>query len=122
MRSVIEDLDAAGIRIVSCGILEASGRPQTSLTKTLASHAMIHSAEGELFRNAIIAASQQLQVPVTAVKQRDLTACVKTKLGIDHADLMRRVNGMRASLGPPWTQDEKLASVAAWLSLVSRPR
>jgi hypothetical protein len=31
--------------------------------------------------------------------------------------LKRRVAGFGKSLGPPWSQDEKFATLGAWLSL-----
>ena len=33
------------------------------------------------------------------------------------ADLQQLIDGLGKSLGPPWRQDEKLASMAAWIAL-----
>ena len=33
------------------------------------------------------------------------------------AELMRRVTALGGALGSPWSQDEKFATLAAWLAL-----
>src|ERR1700719_3212255 len=50
---VVEELGARGYRIVGAAVLLASGRPLPSLGKILASHPLIHTAEGEFFRDAV---------------------------------------------------------------------
>src|SRR5207249_7222949 len=39
-----------GVKLTRCGLLLASGRALPELDKILASHALIHTADGELFR------------------------------------------------------------------------
>src|SRR5262249_46870857 len=39
---------------IACGIGISSGRPVGTLETTLASHAAIHTAEGEFFRDAVV--------------------------------------------------------------------
>src|SRR5229473_5873212 len=46
-----------GVKLTRCGLLLASGRPLPALERILASHALIHTADGELFREAIVHAS-----------------------------------------------------------------
>jgi hypothetical protein len=36
-------------------------------------------------------------------------------------DLTRRMVELGRSLGAPWSQDEKLATLVAWLALASKP-
>ena len=56
-----------GYRIVGCWVvLLASGRPLPALAKILVSHPLIHTAEGEFFRQAASKGCEDLQIPVTA--------------------------------------------------------
>jgi hypothetical protein len=85
-------------------ILFASGRPLPDLAAILRSHALIHTAEGEFFREVLVSACQQCGLQVMRIKERDLPDNpLVTELG--------------RSLGPPWRQDEKRASLAAWAAL-----
>jgi hypothetical protein len=85
-------------------ILFASGRPLPDLAAILRSHALIHTAEGQFFREILVSACEQCGLPVTQIKERDLPDNpLATELG--------------RSLGPPWRQDEKRASLAAWAAL-----
>ena len=59
LRAVIDDLRASGHDVIGCGIVLASGRPATTLAATLASHALIHTAEGELFREVLVQAGER---------------------------------------------------------------
>jgi hypothetical protein len=38
---------------------------------------------------------------------------------LDAADLQQQITELGRSLGPPWRQDEKLASLAAWIALAA---
>ncbi len=66
---VVRELDGRHYRIVGCAVLLASGRPLPSLSNILASHALIHTAEGEFFRNAVGKACEGLKISVTANKR-----------------------------------------------------
>src|SRR6195256_1261659 len=48
-----------GVKLTRCGLLLASGRPLPVLEKILASHALIHTADGELFREALLHESKR---------------------------------------------------------------
>jgi len=115
--AVVDEVREKGYAVVSAGILAASGRPLTTLEATLASHALIHTAEGELFRNALIEACEQLKLAVTKVSERELYARAETQLGLPFGELRRRVAELGRPLGPPWGQDQKHAALVAWLAL-----
>jgi hypothetical protein len=42
------------------------------------------------------------------------------ELGLQPEEIRRRLADLGVGLGPPWTQDEKLASLIAWTSLARR--
>ena len=117
LRAVIRDLRNRSHDVAGCGILLSSGRPATTLAATLASHALIHTAEGELFRDALIRASKYCHLAVTAVRERELYARAAAELRVHADELPGRLTELGRPIGPPWRQDEKHAALVAWLAL-----
>ena len=120
LRSMVEDLRQLGHGVSGCGLLLASGRPLPPLEKILASHPLLHTAEGELFRDALRAACRECGLPVTAIKERELFSQAAADLRLPSERIERHVADMGKGIGPPWRQDQKFAAVAAWLALRSR--
>jgi hypothetical protein len=118
LRGMIGHLNENGYRAIGSGILQASGRPATTLAATLASHAMIHTAEGEHFRQAVACASEQCDLPVTRVKERELYARAEAGLALPANEVAATIARLGKTVGPPWRQDEKLAALIAWLVVV----
>jgi hypothetical protein len=113
------ELRRQGAGRIACGILQSSARPLPSFAAVLASHALVHTAEGELFRDALATAAAGQGLPVLRVKERELLDRCRARLGVAAGDLERHLAGLGRTLGPPWRQDEKLATLAAWLALAS---
>jgi hypothetical protein len=113
------DLQKQGVNLTRCGLLLASGKPLPTLEKTLASHTLIHTADGELFREAILDASGRCGPKSTCIKERELLECTGKAFRFKPAALMRRVTELGRVLGSPWSQDEKFATLAAWLALAA---
>jgi hypothetical protein len=118
----VAQLRQKGYDVVGCGVLLSSGGSASTLESTLASHALIHTAEGELFRNAIVQASESCSLPVTRVKERELHARAAMEFGLRPDELPRRLNELGRTLGPPWRQDQKYAALVAWLALGAAAR
>lgn len=121
LRAIQEKLAKEGFSIVGAGLLMGSGRPTNDLASVLASHALIHTAEGELFREALAFACRECGVALRRVREKELLAVASSELSVSEERLQARLAEMRAELGPPWTQDQKLAALAAWLSLPVLP-
>jgi hypothetical protein len=120
LESVLEDLRRRGHDVAGCGILTASGRPlPDDVHQILASHALIHAAEGEMYREVIVRAGDHLSLPVTAVRERDVVARASEALGRTVPELQRQVTEMGRAVGRPWRQDEKLATLVAWVVLAT---
>jgi len=113
----VRELDARHYRIVASAVLLASGRPLPSLAKILAAHPLIHTAEGEFFRQAFRQALERLEIPVTGISERELDNQAKKQFGPTAAEVRKRIDGMGRILGPPWTLDEKSAAMAAAIVL-----
>jgi hypothetical protein len=102
---------------VGCGIILGSGRALPGLEAILKSHALIHTAEGEFFRQALLEACEHCGIPVLGVKEKELFTRGAAQLRTPVSELERRVQEMGKSVGPPWTEDQKYAALAAWMVL-----
>jgi hypothetical protein len=118
VRSAQTSLREQGCELAASALLLASGRPLPSLPRILASHALIHTADGELFREALLHASKRCGIETFTTKEAELLQRASHALRLQPEELVRRLVDLGAELGPPWTQDEKFAALAAWLSLL----
>ncbi|MFZ0860638.1 MAG: hypothetical protein WB781_18875 [Candidatus Sulfotelmatobacter sp.] len=114
---VIRELDGREYRIAGAAVLLASGRPLPSLAKILASHPLIHTAEGEFFRTAIRNACARLKISIEAIRERELEERVRAAFGSSARRVQHRIATAGRSIGPPWTKDHKAAALAALLVL-----
>ena len=119
LRLLIDDLCQLGYEAIGSCILVGSGRPLGTLESILASHAMIHTAEGEFFRAAIRRANETCGLPVTGIKEREILNRGVAELGLPLEALKGRMLELGQPIGPPWRQDEKFATLAGWLILAA---
>jgi hypothetical protein len=117
VQALAQDLAARGYRAMSVGILESSGRKGSSLAAILASHALIHTADGDHFRNALAAAAERSGLAVSRVPGRDLEARAEARLRRPVSRLQTAVKELGRQVGPPWGADQKMAALLAWLLL-----
>lgn len=111
------DLQKQGVELTRCGLLLASGRALPSFENILASHALIHTADGELFREALSRASARCGLNAVGIKEKELLERARQALRVQPATLLSRVTALGKPFGSPWSQDEKFATLTAWLSL-----
>jgi hypothetical protein len=122
LQRIVDELTMGGWRVVGVGILESSGRKAGSLADTLASHALIHTADGNHFRDALEAAAGRRGLPVTRVRSRDLEAEAAAALGKPVEALRQALKELGRAVGSPWGADQKAAALLAWLVLATRGR
>jgi hypothetical protein len=120
VRDVVDELRGRQYRVVGSAVLLASGRALPPLAKILASHAVIHAAEGEFFREVFSKACADLDLSVTGVRERDLDERVQTAFGKAATRMRRQISTLGRSLGPPWTADQKTAALAALIVLANK--
>ncbi len=119
MADVRDQLAGDGYRLHSIGILESSGRKGASLHSILASHALIHTADGDHFRNAVAAAAARIGLIVCRVPARELDARAEARLHRSTSRLRDAVGELGRQVGAPWGADQKNAALLAWLLLQS---
>jgi len=111
------DLNEQGYELDRCAMLLAAGRPLPELARILASHALIHTADGELFRKALLEAGESCGVKAFTLKENALLETASQSLCQPAEELSHRLTALGSGLGSPWTQDEKYSALAAWLAL-----
>ncbi len=122
LRTVIAELRAKGFEVAGCGVILGSGRAMPRLEAILASHALLHTAEGEFYRNALVEAGEHCGLPVAGVKEREAYESGAAQLHLSASELQSRIAELGRGIGPPWTQDQKLAALVGWLALVKHGR
>jgi hypothetical protein len=118
LQQVVEQL-AQEHRVAGAAIVLASGRALPELNRILASHPLIHTAEGEFFRKAFSEACEALGIPVTGIRERDLAEHAQTVFKKSAASLPAELAAAARHLGPPWGQDQKAAALAAAVVLAA---
>jgi hypothetical protein len=119
IRSAQTEAAQQGYKLTRAALLLASGRSLPELPKILASHSIIHTADGEFFREALLHACAQCDLALTTVKERELLATASSALRKKPAALTTFITALGKPLGSPWTQDEKFAALGAWLALAA---
>ena len=74
LQAALDGLRDRRLEAAGCGIILGSGRTLPALESILKSHALIHTAEGEFFRNALVEACEHCGIPVFGVKEKELYA------------------------------------------------
>jgi len=113
VEDLVRELSLRQYRVVACAVLLASGRALPSLEKILGAHPLIHTAEGEFFRNAVRRACEQMKIPVTAIPERDVEERARVVFGNVTSRLQQKIGSAGTLMGPPWTKDHKAAALAA---------
>ncbi|HEV3418800.1 MAG TPA: hypothetical protein VG075_00725 [Candidatus Acidoferrum sp.] len=117
LRSTQAELGRQGFQVERSALLLASGKALPGLESILLSHALIHTADGELFREALRHSSADCGLEIACIKERELLDRGVKTLRTKREKLLRRLTELGAAFGSPWTQDEKYAALAAWLVL-----
>lgn len=113
---MLDAVCARNNRVLGCAMLVASGRALPPLPKILASHNLVHTAEGEFFREAVRDAWRRRRVPVVDFRERELDGRAKAAFGKAAARVRQRISDFGKTVGSPWTQDEKIATLAGLLA------
>jgi hypothetical protein len=92
--------------VVGCSVLVGSLMPEWNTDQILAVHFRMHKAEGVLFQNALVRASEKCKLNTLPVLEKELLAHASTELRTQIADLGK-------SAGAPWGKDQKDATLAA---------
>jgi hypothetical protein len=117
IRKLIAELGAKGFRLSGACVLQASGRALPGLQSILASHPLIHTAEGEFFRRVLRDGCVVCGVSVCGIREKELVGIAAARLRLSESEVEGGAAEFGKLIGPPWGQDEKLCAIAAWVVL-----
>jgi hypothetical protein len=109
-------LDADGLR-PAVAVVPTGGRKLPALAEIVRVHTLQHAAEGEFYRDVVAAACAAQGLEVRRPVERELIPLACDRLGVGKPELEARLKAMGAALGPPWSEDQRLAMLAAGLAL-----
>jgi hypothetical protein len=113
-------LAGLGARVVAAAMAAPAVKSLPDVATILRSHALVHAAEGELYRR-VFAAAAAAEGPLPArVAAEELGRRTAAAAGLTPAKVTARLAAMGKAAGRPWTVHEKEAALAAWLALASR--
>ena len=115
----LSKLAAEGHCVKGAMVLVSSSKAPPALETILASHALIHAAEGALFRSALIAGCESSKIPVRTVPERELWQVAVKALRLKQPSLHHRLAELGRAAGRPWAQDQQLAALAALIALAA---
>ena len=115
---LLDGLTRDGHEMAAIGILESAGRKGGGLAEILASHALIHTADGDHFRAAIAAAAERRGLAVVRVKARDLEDEAARAIGRTRETLARDVRSWAAPSGRPGARIRRRRRCWPWLCLL----
>jgi len=118
--AVTSELRAQGYDVAASGIVVGNKRLDAPLATIIESHALIHTAEGQLFRDAIRRACESLRLPVTEAGAKELAAQAAKALRLSETAVTARLAAMGAAAGRPWSKDHRQACLAAMIALSTR--
>jgi hypothetical protein len=122
LQRTVAELEAAGYEVVGAGVTTPASRLPADLSEILGSHPLVHTAEGQLYREVLAEAADQRGLPVTRFALQDLYEQAAGEIGTTDASLRAQLTGLGRALGPPWQRDQKEAAAAAWLALACAGR
>lgn len=111
------ELRGLGLEPIASAVLAGSAKPLPPLEAILRSHALVHAAEGELYRRVLACASAACSIPPTFVPARDLPTRAARAAGIPEKRIVSKLAEIGNASGKPWARDQKDAALAAWIVL-----
>jgi hypothetical protein len=125
-RRAVETAAAQGVKALLAGLAEAPVRlavvpvgrpPAQDLAEIIRSHAAIHAAEGQFYRDALAEACRALGLDVARVAEKELLLEASRTLQSPAAKLEAHLKVIGGKAGPPWGEDQRMAALAAWIGL-----
>lgn len=114
IEALIAALQSKGKTAVAAGVSAGNNKLPDVLSEILAVHSRIHAAEGAFYRDVLADACAQMDLRVRRMPERDLWAVASKSSGSTENGLRKRFAALGKALGPPWSEDQKLAALAAF--------
>jgi hypothetical protein len=115
--AIVAELREGGLEPSAGAIVGGGGRPLPELGAILRSHALVHAAEGALYRRVLARASEACGLAAALVPASGLAARVAVAARIPEERVASALAELGKASGRPWTRDQKEAALAAWLAI-----
>jgi len=79
------ELRAAGCEPVASAVASGNGRTLPPLASILKSHALVHAAEGDLYRRVLLRASEACRIPALPIPETEIEA--RAAAALDHPNI-----------------------------------
>ena len=122
MRAAVKRERERENEVTACAVLIANPMPDWSTQEILAVHFRMHKAEGVLFRDALVRATEACGLRLVAIPEKLLTKHAERALRTPASDLVKRITALGKPVGPPWGKDQKDAALAALVALQGRSK
>jgi hypothetical protein len=117
IRNAARRVAKSGHELCGCAVLVGPGMPDWSTEQILAVHVRMHKAEGELFRDVLVAGTRACGLALTMLREKSALDDAASALGVTRRWLDGRLASLGKSAGPPWGKDQKEAAAAALAAL-----
>lgn len=115
--ALIADLENDGFAVASAVAPSGAAKVPATTAQIVKSHSAMHAAEGHFYRDVVAGGCAALGLKTHRLAEKTLRTAVAKKLGVDPAALDDELKAMGVKLGAPWSEDFKLATLAAWTQL-----
>jgi hypothetical protein len=116
LERTVRDAADEGAVVRSCAVV-AGAVSGARLESILASHVLAHAAEGRLYQRALLQGAESRGLEPVAILKQSIWEQGESALGVGPDELRHWIDQLRREIGPPWAEDQKLAALAAWISL-----
>lgn len=114
LAKMIKELQATGLNVKGVCVVGSKDR---DLLRIGNYHIRAHAAEGILFRRVLELAAEARGLSTRTFSDRELEKIATSELKLSPPLIKQALSDLGRSLDPPWRADEKLAALAAWLTL-----
>jgi len=111
LRAAAKRMRTAGHDVIGGAVLVGDPMPDWSVGEILAVHFRMHKAEGVLYQDVLVQASEACQIPIVKVPLKQLDA--KSAFDSKTKAVVQWISTLGKSVGPPWGKDQKEATLAA---------
>lgn len=112
--AVLEEVMGALGDVLGVGVVAWQPAVPEELDKILASHQLMHAAEGDLYRGALHDAADAVGLSVYQFLPSDLPSTAAAAVGLTPQHITDELADLGRRVGPPWQRDQKDATLAAW--------
>jgi len=120
LKVAIEALKKRSFAVAGAAIPIGTTKLPKDVKDILAAHSRIHAAEGVFYRETLADACSSLGLPLHRPVERDLWTICAPLFGVSSGHLAAHIREIGSALGPPWSEDQKIAMLAAWSHAAAR--